>query len=540
MWEALMSMDLRPLFLIGWAVSFVYLANLHLAIWQEREYRLDRFRAFLHTTEGKRYLWNILVWVKLSIFCAIPALYVLSIFDRWILWLVGLVYLLQVGVYATVVTKKWMPRPVYTPKVIAVLLAELVIEGMLLSLVPHVEIFFYVEFLRPILLALLLTALLPGKLLLQHWTIAQAQKRLAAMDHVIVIGIAGSFGKTATQDFLKVLLEKRFRVYTTPTHASTTYAVARSILKDCTPDKKIEVIIVEMGGYRSGEIRKLCALVQPRFGIMTGINKSRCALFGSTDALYASQFELLQSLPKETGFAVLNGDVHYPSSLLMEVAVPKKVYSFDCEYADAFVERIVATHKGSDVVANVDDTSVAFHLPIPGTHNVMNMMGCLLVAKKLGLRPREIEEAMSTMQTPRGRISLHRSPKGAVILDNTYNTNPAGVHKALEVLDMMEGRRKVLITMGVPEMGIERDQVHYRLGLHIGKVVDECVLFNEDIIEPMTDGIKESGGYRTRVRICKNYQQLREFITKGIFEDDVVLLEYALPGNLRTLLEEDL
>src|SRR3989339_374688 len=121
-------------------------------------------------------------------------------------------------------------------------------------------------------------------------------KSLLSESNIITIGITGSYGKTTTKEYLYTMLSSTFKVAKTDANMNTDVGVAISILKNVK--RETQIFIAEMGAYKRGEIRAICNLIQPTYGIITGIGNQHLDLFGSKQNLIDSKKELLLSLPQ--------------------------------------------------------------------------------------------------------------------------------------------------------------------------------------------------------------------------------------------------
>ena len=218
-----------------------------LYFWQLKEYRLDRFREFLSTRESSQYF--------------LPT--------------------------------RWFLRPKLTVKVVGLTLINLIILTLLINLNPVGDLSAYLAayLLIPLIAALTVASLMPFTVIGAAIIIKLAQQKLKRLSHnLTVIGITGSYGKTATKTILAHLLDAKYSVLSTRGTINTPIGVAQTSLRQLTPSHKF--FIVEMGAYKKGEIAAICNLVRPKVGILTGITPQHLGLFGSFDNLKEAKFEL--------------------------------------------------------------------------------------------------------------------------------------------------------------------------------------------------------------------------------------------------------
>jgi len=140
--------------------------------------------------------------------------------------------------------------------------------------------------------------------------------------NLLVIGITGSYGKTSTKEFLATILSQKFKVLKTKKHINAEIGIAKTILNELKPEHQI--FIAEIGAYERGKIREVCRVLQPKIGILTGINEQHLSTFGSQESITAAKYELIKSLP-EDGTAIFNGVNEYCSQLYRDAEINKKL-----------------------------------------------------------------------------------------------------------------------------------------------------------------------------------------------------------------------
>ena len=133
----------------------------------------------------------------------------------------------------------------------------------------------------------------------------KALKKLKNMNNMKVIGITGSYGKTSSKNILSDVLNVKYNAFPTPKNFNTPLGLIITINNYL--DKFNDLFIAEMGAFKMGEIKELCDLVHPTYGILTTIGTAHMDSFGSRENIQKGKFELIESLPSD-GIGVLNGD----------------------------------------------------------------------------------------------------------------------------------------------------------------------------------------------------------------------------------------
>ena len=133
----------------------------------------------------------------------------------------------------------------------------------------------------------------------------KAKNKLKNMPNLKIVGITGSYGKTSSKNILADILNVKYNALPTPRNLNTYNGLIMTVNNHM--DKFTDVFIAEMGAYVKGEIKGLCDLVHPKYGILTRIGTAHLESFGSEENIQKGKFELIESLPSD-GIGVLNRD----------------------------------------------------------------------------------------------------------------------------------------------------------------------------------------------------------------------------------------
>ena len=143
--------------------------------------------------------------------------------------------------------------------------------------------------------------------MISHGYVKDARRILESMPGLTVIGITGSYGKTSTKNFLHSLLSVKYNVLMTPESYNTTMGVVRTVRERLRPTH--QVFIVEMGAKNPGDIREICDLVRPKYGMITSIGEQHLETFKTLDNIIKTKFELADAIPRRD--CLLNLDNRY-------------------------------------------------------------------------------------------------------------------------------------------------------------------------------------------------------------------------------------
>ena len=424
---------------------------------------------------------------------------------------------------------------VYTMRVRRMLVttAVLYMIGMLVSLTAGE---YWVRAGECILLVLFL--LQPFLILLVNWInrpveqaidrhyVSDAARILREMPDLTVIGVTGSYGKTSVKYFLNTLLSSKFNVLQTPGNYNTTLGVVRTIREQMKPFH--EIFICEMGAREVGDIKEICDLVHPDYGIITSIGPQHLQSFHTVENIIATKFELADAVPAE-GKVFLN----YDNSYIRGHKIDKNVVSYGTAGAaiDYRAYDITVSPNGSTFkMKDAQGEEFEFHTRLVGNHNVQNIAGAIAVAHTLGIPMEKLRYPVKQLESVPHRLQLSRQG-GRILLDDSYNSNKNGFMAALDTLAMFKELR-ILMTPGMVELGEKQYSENKEVGVYAADKCDYAVLVGREQTNPIPDGLLEAGFARSRMIVVDTLQEAFQMVNAIPDEKQkVVLIENDLPDN---------
>ncbi|MDP4132989.1 MAG: UDP-N-acetylmuramoyl-tripeptide--D-alanyl-D-alanine ligase [Bacillota bacterium] len=407
--------------------------------------------------------------------------------------------------------------PLYVLYALAVCFA-----GMFCNSVPYISVFIY-AFAGLITPYLVLAALIinkPAERLINLHYYNDAKKKLRSMNGLIVIGVTGSYGKTSTKYILTRLLSEKYNVLMTPGSYNTTLGVVRTIREQLKSTHQI--FVVEMGAKNKGDIKEICNLVNPKYGIISSIGPQHLETFKTIENIIDAKFELGDAVKANGGIMFLNYDNDYIKSRNFDGQ--KITYGFS-ECADYKTSLIKASERGTEFSVN----GFSYQTKLLGKLNAVNIAAAVAVCEKLGVSPNDIAVAVRRLESTPHRLQLIHSPK-YIVIDDAYNSNPQGAKSALETLSAFS-ERKILVTPGMVELGAKQEELNKEFGRQAAASADYIVLVGEKQAGPIKEGVIEAGFDKTRLYVAKNLEDALAFL-QGITDvPSVVLLENDLPDN---------
>ena len=357
--------------------------------------------------------------------------------------------------------------------------------------------------------------------------VEEARRKLADMPDLTVIGITGSFGKTSTKYFLHSLLSTQYNVLMTPGNYNTTLGVVRTVRELLSPTH--QVFICEMGARHPGDIQEICDLVHPRYGVITAIGEQHLESFGTVDTIIRTKFELYDAVPEE-GLIFLNFDNPHiaahgkkPNQVTYGLADQRDYLATDIGI-DGSGTRFTVTGPGGE--------QAQFRTKLLGEHNVQNITAAIGVCHKLGISFETLLPAVRRLEAVPHRMQLIGGGGGYTVIDDAYNSNPAGAEAALRTLALCQGQR-ILVTPGMVELGEREFDLNFAFGQQAAQYCDYVALVNPRQAEPIRQGLLDAGFDESKLCVADTLQQALAFAkTCGDpAQPRFVLLENDLPDN---------
>lgn len=382
----------------------------------------------------------------------------------------------------------------------------------------------------PLLVLLASVIMLPIENGIRKWYLNDARKKIDSMPDLKKIGITGSYGKTSTKFILGTLLSEKYKVLVPPSSYNTPMGLTRMIREQL--DDTYDVFIAEMGARRTGEIKELCDLVHPQYGILTSVGKQHLETFKTLENITKTKYELIEALPKD-GMAFFPSDNDICFELYMATRKPKALYGLTDRGEPLYMTAsdISVGPDGSSFNLIASEKSIMCKTKLLGKHNIANILGCASIAYALGLTLEEIALGISKLEAVEHRLQILPTNNGITVIDDAFNSNPSGSKAALDVLASFSERRKIIITPGMVELGEEEEEQNMIFGRRMANVADYVILVGKNHTRPIAEGLENSGFDKGNIYVADDLNEATKHFASMNRIGDVVLFENDLTDN---------
>ncbi len=359
-------------------------------------------------------------------------------------------------------------------------------------------------------------------------------KKILDKSSARVIALTGSAGKTTTKEFLASLFNHYYKIYKTPKNFNSDIGVPLGVLEAF--EKDTEVAIFELGANRFGEIEKNSLLIRPDVAVILNVLRSHLEKLGSVEGVVKAKKEIFSGL-KENGKILLNYDNEYTRKIGKDFN--NLTYFGFSEKADfKFIVLKRNLLNGSLIKFESNGESEVFKVNLFLKTHIENFAAAVSLAKAAGLELSKIKEVCSSLKpyTHRGRIIRKDE---ALILDDSYNSNPDALKLVINDFSTLKGK-KVVVIGEILELGEKSPMIHKELAEFFRSIkgeIDKIYFIKGDMIYPY-EILKNDDFWKEKVFFYDSYKEFRERFFSILKERVSVLIKGSHGTNLYKLVEE--
>jgi UDP-N-acetylmuramoyl-tripeptide--D-alanyl-D-alanine ligase len=308
---------------------------------------------------------------------------------------------------------------------------------------------------------------------------------------VQVVGITGSAGKTTTKEMTYRLLAGKFQAYRSEGNFNNLYGLPLALLRMPAGTK---VAVLEMGMSVPGELRRLSAIAKPEVSVLTNVGLAHRANFASLDEIAAAKEELFQEMGGR-GTGVFNADDAHCRAIAEHFGGFTFTFGMQQD-ADLTASQVqVEGPSATSMVVTHGDHRWPVRIGLAGIHHAYNLLAALSAGFMLGCDLEWMIGRANELTPLAGRGSVLQLTGDVHLLDDTYNSNPAALRRAMATLlaAARPGSRRVLITGDMLELGDEALPAHREAGRLAGESGIEVVLAVGPLSAETAQGAQEAG-----------------------------------------------
>lgn len=301
-----------------------------------------------------------------------------------------------------------------------------------------------------------------------------AAKNYRSSFDVPLVGVTGSWGKTTTKELIASILSESGKVHKSSGNYNTEYGLPLSLLE---MEESTDYGVFELGLQYPGDIEMLSHILSPTIGLITGVGKVHTEHFQSVGEIAKEKLKLAKGM--DPGRKIL---INRDSEPLRDAVSEKKDFVF-VEYG---VEKSSCNYYGTDLklrgtdgvsfrlkgdqnrIGLNDGSSLFLESSLNSKANIYNILGASAIALEMGVSPSSVEKGVDI-----NPLSQRLNPiefSGGIVIDDTYNANPAATINALDLIHDIDSKKNKYFVFGdMKELGENAPSYHRDLASYINK-----------------------------------------------------------------------
>lgn len=292
-----------------------------------------------------------------------------------------------------------------------------------------------------------------------------------------IVAVTGSNGKTTTKDMIAAILSTQYNVTKTYANFNNEIGVPITCL---SMEPNTEVLVVEMGMDRFGQLDQLSRLVEPDIAVITMIGEAHIEFFGTRDKIADAKMEITHGL-KEDGVLVYNGDEPLLNERTAQLVQETRTFGLNGNVDMTAVQIRGAENQTRFTVPQLNQ--MQFEIPMIGDYNVKNALAAIEVGQLMHISAENMQAALKHFALTKNRTEWINGALGEQILSDVYNSNPTAVKAVLHSFENIETQGRRIIVLGdMLELGEKSAELHASLAQAIDpSKIDEVYLYGNEI-----------------------------------------------------------
>ncbi|MDZ4712618.1 MAG: UDP-N-acetylmuramoyl-tripeptide--D-alanyl-D-alanine ligase [bacterium] len=279
-----------------------------------------------------------------------------------------------------------------------------------------------------------------------------------------VLCIGGSNGKTTTKDLTAAVLSQKYKVLKTEGNFNNHIGLPLTLLR---LKKSHEFCLLEVGCNHFGEIKYLCGIAEPDYGLVTNIGREHLEFFGDIKGVAKAEFELFDYLKKKNKSIIFfNYDDKFIKNYSGGTGNEKK-FSYSYEFNTDVKGRFKGYNENYEPEIKIEYQKKEFTVTVStfGKHSIYNGLAAVAVGLYFKINEKKIKEALKKFrQASAKRMEIVKTKKMTVIND-TYNSNPESVMMGIETMLGFETKgEKYAVLSDMLELGKSSSDEHSKIG----------------------------------------------------------------------------
>lgn len=367
------------------------------------------------------------------------------------------------------------------------------------------------------------------------WALGEFARHYRRLFDIPIVAITGSNGKTTTKEMIAAMLSVTKQVAKNKGNLNNLIGLPLSLL---SLGQEHEAGVFELGMNQRGEIKRLTEICDPTVGVVTNVGPVHLELVGTIEDVAEAKAELFQAMaPSAT--AVVNSDD--PRLLARAQRRAGKKIRFGLENPAEVTARNIseAGTEGMDFDLWINEAALPVHLPMVGTHNVMNALAAAAAVAALGEDPGIIVQGLRHFTNLSLRQQVVRLSGDIAVLNDAYNANPVSTAAALTTFARLKGESRGIVILGdMLELGAQARSLHRTLGRQVAQARPSHLLLLGEYAAEVAAGARDGGLAAEAIVIGKGHDELKVWVRRLLRAGDWVLVKGSRRMAMEKVIEE--
>ena len=267
-----------------------------------------------------------------------------------------------------------------------------------------------------------------------------------------MIAITGSNGKTTTKELIHRVLSEKYKVHATPGNLNNHIGLPLTILN---MSNESEMLVVEMGANHKGEIRDLCRIADPDFGLITNVGKAHLEGFGGYEGVIIAKKELYDYIAKKDGKVFVN----IGNPLLRELSEGMNRITYSTGETAELTSLVINETPTLETEVTWRKDTFRVNTELYGRYNHENIAAAVCTGLYFGVSAESVRYAISSYKPDNMRSQIVETGKNRIYLD-AYNANPTSMKNAIDFFAGIRASKKLLILGDMLELGADSQKEH--------------------------------------------------------------------------------
>jgi len=344
--------------------------------------------------------------------------------------------------------------------------------------------------------------------------------------NVPVIAITGTNGKTTTKELTAEILGTEYKVLKNEGNFNNHIGLPLSLTNLTQEDG---AIVLEMGASGRGDIKQLCEIALPDYGVLTNIGYAHISGFGNIETIRSTKLEMLEFVKTVA--------VNFDDKFMVEGISSSKfsgelIYYSAKEISDVYAKDIKLHEKGLNFEMHIKgEESIRIESSISGIFNVYNILAASSIAYKIGISLKNIQKAVNYFTGVPMRLE-YSYIDGVTFIKDMYNANPNSVQGALEELSRTKKKRAIAVLGDMLELGSYAEEAHRNIGRILSKLNIDIFIAVGTLMKIASDEFKGT------VYTSDTASEAGKILSKILKEGDSVLIKGSRGMGMEKVMEE--